>query len=173
MAKPILDEASLPFASVRELSDELRARRISAHELANFFLKRLKNFGSDYNAVACLTEKRGISTAKDADRDFKDDRVRSPLQGIPYGAKDLFAVAQYPTTWGAKPYAGQTFDYDATVISKLQGHGAVLLAKLAMIQLAGGGNYTSASASLQGPCLNPWKKSYWAGGSSSGSASAV
>ena len=173
MGKAKLDEAQLPFASIRELGAALRAREFSAHELAKFFLERLKRFGGEYNAIACLTEKRGLSAAKDADYDFKDERVRSPLQGIPYGAKDLFAVAKYPTTWGAKPYAEQEFDYDATVITKLDSHGAVLLAKLAMIQLAGGGDYSSASASLQGPCLNPWNKSYWAGGSSSGSAAAV
>jgi aspartyl-tRNA(Asn)/glutamyl-tRNA(Gln) amidotransferase subunit A len=173
MAKPQLDEARLPFASLPELGAALRERQISAHELAKFFFNRLKNFGGDYNAVACLTEKRGMRAAKYADEDFKDERIRSPLQGIPYGAKDLFAAAGYPTTWGAKPFADQKFKYDAAVISKLDGHGAVLLAKLAMIQLAGGGDYSSASASLQGPCLNPWNKAYWAGGSSSGSAAAV
>jgi aspartyl-tRNA(Asn)/glutamyl-tRNA(Gln) amidotransferase subunit A len=83
------------------------------------------------------------------------------------------SVADYPTTWGAKPFADQVFDYDATAVRKLKNAKGILLGKLAMIELAGGGGYTSASASLQGPARNPWNKAYWAGGSSSGSGAAV
>ena len=60
------------------------------------------------------------------------------MHGIPYAAKDLLAVKGYPTTWGARPYADQRFDYDATVIKKLEAAGAVLLGKAAMIELAAG-----------------------------------
>ncbi|MEI9973668.1 MAG: amidase family protein [Ignavibacteriota bacterium] len=104
---------------------------------------------------------------------MKQDRWRSSLQGIPYGAKDLLAYQGQPTTWGAKPYAGQVFDYNATVIDKLDLAGAVLAGKLAMVELAGGGGYRYASASLTGPGLNPWDRTRWSGGSSSGSAAAV
>ena len=78
-----------------------------------------------------------------------------------------------PTTWGARPYAAQVFDYNATVIDKLAGVGAVLTGKLSMVELAGGGGYRYASASLSGPGLNPWDRTRWSGGSSSGSAAAV
>ncbi|MCU1275697.1 MAG: Amidase, partial [Bryobacterales bacterium] len=96
-----------------------------------------------------------------------------PLQGIPYGAKDLLSCAGEITTWGARPYAAQVFDYTAAVLEKLQKTGAVLVAKLAMVELAGGGGYRSAAASLFGPGLNPWDPTRWSGGSSSGSGSAV
>jgi aspartyl-tRNA(Asn)/glutamyl-tRNA(Gln) amidotransferase subunit A len=86
---------------------------------------------------------------------------------------DLLAWPKYPTTWGAKPYATQVFDQPATVLKKLDGKGAVLIGKLAMVQLAGGGGYRYAKASLTGPCLNPWNKAHWAGGSSSGSGASV
>src|SRR5947208_11223468 len=62
---------------------------------------------------------------------------------------------------------------DATAIAKLKRVGAVLAAKPAMVELAGGGGYRYPSASLQGPGLNPWDRGRWSGGSSSGSASAV
>jgi aspartyl-tRNA(Asn)/glutamyl-tRNA(Gln) amidotransferase subunit A len=104
---------------------------------------------------------------------MKRGRLRGPLQGLPYGAKDLLSVAGVVTTWGAKPYAGQVFDYTATVIQKLSGVGAVLAGKLAMVELAGGGGYRFPSASLTGPGLNPWDPTRWSGGSSSGSAAAV
>jgi aspartyl-tRNA(Asn)/glutamyl-tRNA(Gln) amidotransferase subunit A len=57
---------------------------------------------------------------------MKRERFRGPLQGIPYGAKDLLAYEGQPTTWGAKPYAGQVFDFNATVIKKLDAVGSVL-----------------------------------------------
>jgi aspartyl-tRNA(Asn)/glutamyl-tRNA(Gln) amidotransferase subunit A len=175
MSKPgsRLDEAAIPFAAISELNACLRNREISAVDLTKLFVKRLETIGPRYNALACSLGKEAHHAAKDVDYDLKRERFRGPLQGIPYGAKDLLAVAKYPTTWGAKPFAGQIFDYNAAVIDRLADAKAILIGKLSMIQLAGGGGYSSASASLQGPCLNPWNQQYWAGGSSSGSAAAV
>ncbi|MBV9265693.1 MAG: amidase [Acidobacteriaceae bacterium] len=168
-----IDEATLPFASIRDLGKALENREISSVELTRFFSQRLEKIGPTYNALACSLSKYGRDIAGDADRNVKNQRSSGPLQGIPYGAKDLLAVAKYPTTWGAKPFSDQVFDYNATVIDRLTARKVPLIGKLAMVELAGGGGYTSASASLQGPGLNPWNKSYWSGGSSSGSAIAV
>ena len=171
--KTRLDEAEIPFATISQLNAALRNREISSVELTKLFAKRLETLGPQYNALACLLAKDAHKAAKDVDDDLKRERFRGPLQGIPYGAKDLLAVAKYPTTWGAKPFADQVFDYNATVIDRLAHAQALLIGKLSMIELAGGGGYSSASASLQGPCLNPWNKLYWAGGSSSGPGAAV
>src|SRR5665213_2467863 len=133
----------------------------------------MERIGPRYNALALSLRKQALSKAKDVDRELKRDRTRGPLQGIPYGAKDLLAVKQQPTTWGAKPYAAQVFDYDARVIEKLDKMGAILIAKLSMVELAGGGDYNTAAASLTGPGLNPWDRTRWSGGSSSGPGSAV
>ncbi len=168
-----LDHARVPFATITELNAALQAREISSHDLARIFGKRLDKIGPQYNALALSLTKKSHGAAKDADYDLKRERFRSPLQGIPYGVKDLLSVAGHPTTWGAKPYEDQVFDYDATVVKRLNSKGGVLLGKLAMVELAGGGGYSSASASLQGPGLNPWDKSRWSGGSSSGSGIAV
>jgi aspartyl-tRNA(Asn)/glutamyl-tRNA(Gln) amidotransferase subunit A len=173
MGNPKLDEPALAFATVRELNQALQSRQISSVELTKFFTKRLEKYGPDYNALALSLSKSAHGAAKDADWEFKIERFRGPLQGIPYGAKDLLAVAGFPTTWGAKPYQSQVFDYNATVIDKLNKQKAVLIGKLSMVELAGGGGYSSAAASLQGPGLNPWNKLYWSGGSSSGSGAAV
>jgi aspartyl-tRNA(Asn)/glutamyl-tRNA(Gln) amidotransferase subunit A len=107
------------------------------------------------------------------DGDLKRQRTRGPLQGIPYGAKDLLAVKKHPTTWGSRAFAGQVFDEDATVIQKLDQTGAILIGKLSMIELAGGPSYGTPAASLTGATLNPWDRSRWAGGSSSGPGAAV
>jgi len=114
-----------------------------------------------------------VRRAKEVDGELKRERYRSPLQGIPFGAKDLLAVAGHPTTWGAKPYAAQVFDETATVLRKLDKTGSLLIGKLAMVGLAGGGGYRIAGASLFGPGLNPWDRTRWSGGSSSGSGTAV
>jgi aspartyl-tRNA(Asn)/glutamyl-tRNA(Gln) amidotransferase subunit A len=65
------------------------------------------------------------------------------------------------------------FDYDATSLKKLDKAGAVLVGKLSMVELAGGGGYRYAAASLTGPGINPWDRTRWSGGSSSGPGSAV
>jgi aspartyl-tRNA(Asn)/glutamyl-tRNA(Gln) amidotransferase subunit A len=161
------------FSTIGELHALLAARKISAAELARAFTQRLESLGPAYNALALSLRREALRTAGEVDREIKRGRLRGPLQGIPYAVKDLLSYAGHPTTWGAKPYAGQVFDYNATVIEKLAGVGAVLTGKLAMVELAGGGGYSSAAASLTGPGLNPWDRTRWAGGSSSGSAAAV
>ncbi len=160
------------FAGIGELTEKLKAREFSAVELARAFAARLEKLGPKYNALALSLRERGIRQAKDSDDRFKHGRPRA-LEGIPCAVKDLLSVANAPTTWGAKPFAGQIFKYDATAVEKLKKSGAVLLAKLAMVELAGGGGYEYASASMFGPGLNPWDLSRWSGGSSSGSGAAV
>src|SRR4051794_3626716 len=113
--KTTLDESTLPFAAVVELSAGLRNKQFSASELTRFFAKRLETIGPKYNALALPLTKEAEKAAKQADREAKLDRFRSVLHGVPYGAKDLFSVANFPTTWGAKPFADQIFDYNATV----------------------------------------------------------
>ncbi|MGO9894430.1 MAG: amidase [Bryobacteraceae bacterium] len=161
------------FATIKQLNQRLLAREFSAVELARAFALRLEQLGPRYNALALPLVKDAIRQAKAVDGDLKRGRLRGPLQGIPYAVKDLLSYAGQPTTWGAKPYAGQVFDFNATVIDKLAGVGAILAGKLSMVELAGGGGYRYASASLFGPGLNPWDRGRWSGGSSSGSAAAV
>src|SRR5215471_18764930 len=161
------------FATAAELGTRLKDKEFSAEELARAFSERLTQLGPRYNALALPLHQEAIRAAKDVDKDIKRERFRGPLQGVPYGVKDLLAFAKQPTTWGAKPYAGQVFDYNATVIEKLMGVGAVLTGKLSMVELAGGGGYRFPSASLTGPGLNPWDRTRWSGGSSSGSGAAV
>jgi aspartyl-tRNA(Asn)/glutamyl-tRNA(Gln) amidotransferase subunit A len=161
------------FSSIAELSAKLRAHQISAVELTRAFCDRFERLAPRYNALALSLRDEAIKQAKDVDWELKVDRFRGPLQGIPCGVKDLLAIAKHPTTWGAKPFAGQVFDYDAAVVEKLRKAKAIVIGKLSMVELAGGGGYRFASASLFGAGLNPWDRTRWSGGSSSGSGSAV
>jgi aspartyl-tRNA(Asn)/glutamyl-tRNA(Gln) amidotransferase subunit A len=161
------------FSSITELHNGIKARKYSSVELTRAFCDRLEKLGPRYNALALSLRESSIRKAHDADGEILRDRIRSPLQGVPYAVKDLVAVAKHPTTWGAKPYAGQVFAEDASIVKRLGKVGAVLIGKLSMVELAGGGGYRFAAASLQGPGLNPWDRTRWSGGSSSGSGSAV
>jgi aspartyl-tRNA(Asn)/glutamyl-tRNA(Gln) amidotransferase subunit A len=161
------------YMSVRELGSLIKARKIHPVELTESYLARLEKFGPKLGAVATLTSKHALPLAKQAKKEIDAGNYRGPLHGIPFGAKDLLATKGIKTTWGAPPFRDQVFDYDATIIRKLTDAGAILVAKLAMIELAGGGGYSNASASLQGPTRCPFNTDHWAGGSSSGPGAAV
>ena len=158
-------KADVLFRPVRELSELVRARQVSPVELAEFYLDRLERIGPRYNAVVTVMREPALVQARRAEGEIAAGRWRGPLHGIPYGAKDLLATASAPTTWGAAPYREQRFDFDATVIRKLEAAGAVLCAKLAMIELAGGMGYRQPHASFSGPCINPWAVQSCTGGS--------
>lgn len=157
------------FLPVTELSRRIRARQLSPVELAQSYLERSRTLGARLNAYVTLTDQLALEQARAAEKEIAAGRYRGPLHGIPYAAKDLLAVKGYPTTWGARPYANQRFDYDATVIRKLEAAGAVLIGKAAMIELAGGMGYRYASAAATGAAKNPWNADCWTCGSSSGS----
>ena len=161
------------FSSITELAAQIRARRLSPVELTESYLERLETVGKRLGAVATLMRDSALDEARAAEREIKRGRYRGPLHGIPYGAKDLLATRNAKTTWGAAPYKNQQFDEDATVIKKLREAGAILVAKLAMVELAGGMGYNEAHASLTGACKTPWNEDYWSGGSSSGPGAAV
>ncbi len=167
-----LDE-SHSFSSLRTLGQALRKQTCTSVELTEFFLDRLERLGPRLNAVVTVTRKLAWEQAKRADDELSRGIDRGPLHGIPYGAKDLFATIGAPTCWGAAPFKDRVIDADATVITRLQAAGAVLAAKLAMVEIAGGLGYDQANASFTGPGLNPYDTTRWSGGSSSGSGSAV
>jgi len=157
------------YLSIRQLGELLRARKLSPLELTDSYLARSERLGSRLNAYATLTPETARRQARAAEQEMMTGRYRGPLHGIPYAPKDLLAAKGHPTTWGARPYAQQTIDMNATVIERLNDAGAIMIGKAAMIELAGGLGYTSGEASLTGPCRNPWNTDYWTCGSSSGS----
>ena len=167
-----MNASEVRFSTAADLGAALRKRRLSAVELARCALELLETLAPRYNALAALMPERALDEAKRADAALHRKEAK-PLTGIPYGAKDLLAARGAPTTWGAPPYRDQIIGEDATVVARLRRAGAVLSAKLAMVELAGGGGYRYPSASLQGPGRNPWDRERWSGGSSSGSGSAV
>jgi aspartyl-tRNA(Asn)/glutamyl-tRNA(Gln) amidotransferase subunit A len=162
------------YKTIRQLSDAIQSGETTPTELTQISLERLREYGPVLNCVVTITEERAKKQAKQAEKEIKAGENRGPLHGIPWGAKDLLATSGgIPTTWGAYTLREQRFDHDATVVKKLEEAGSVLVAKLAMIELAGGMGYKQPNASFTGPCATPWNLKHWSGGSSSGSGSAV
>ena len=168
-----MSDADLLFTPIRELAAQIRSRQLSPVKLAEVSLQRLQDYGPKLNAVVTLAGQQALDRAQQAEDEIARGQYRGLLHGIPYGAKDLLATKGMPTSWGAAPFQNQQFDYDATVIRKLADAGAILVAKLSMVELAGGMGYRNADASFNGPGINPWDLNYWSGGSSSGPGSAV
>jgi aspartyl-tRNA(Asn)/glutamyl-tRNA(Gln) amidotransferase subunit A len=165
--------ADVAFATVTELATGLAAGQWSSVELATLFLSRLRRIGPSLNAVATLMEESALQAARRADAERKSGIPRQPLHGIPYAAKDLLDTKGVATTWGSPLFKDRVPTADATAIARLAEAGAILVGKLAMVELAGGAGYRFASASAQGPGKNPWNPNHWTGGSSSGSGAAV
>jgi Asp-tRNA(Asn)/Glu-tRNA(Gln) amidotransferase A subunit family amidase len=157
----------LAFYSVGELSHLIRTRQVSCVELTQLSLDRLEQFGPRLECVITLTRDRALAQARELDAMLQRGQYLGPLHGIPFGAKDLLAVKDYPTTWGATPYKEQRLEETATVVQKLDAAGAVLVAKLTLGALA------MDDVWFGGQTRNPWNLEEGSSGSSAGSASAV
>ncbi|MEP6712269.1 MAG: amidase, partial [Ferruginibacter sp.] len=157
----------LAFYSIAQLASLLKQHKISSVQLTRFFIDRLKKYGDTLHCVISFTEEIAMAQAKRADADFANGIYKSPLQGIPYGLKDLFAVKGTHTTFGTPPFKDQVIDEDAFVYQQLEKAGAVLIAKLSMGELA------MDDIWFGGQTKNPWNLQQGSNGSSAGSASAT
>lgn len=168
----ILDDA-IAFLDAGELSARIRAKKLSPVDLTETYLARIERLAPALRCFVTVTRDLALVQAAQAKKEIDAGKWRGPLHGIPYGAKDLLDTAGIRTTWGAKPYEARVPASDATVIVRLREAGAILLGKLAMVELAGGLGYEYPDSSLTGACATPWDRGRWSGGSSSGSGSAV
>ncbi len=161
------NKQDLAYYSVLELASLIKNKKISSVELTRFFIDRLKKYSDTLQCLISYTESIAIEQARQADAEIAKGKYRGPLQGIPYGLKDLFAVKGTRTTWGAAPYKDQVIDVDAYVYARLKEAGAVLVAKFTMGALAMGDYW------FGGRTKNPWNLNNGSSGSSAGSASAT
>ncbi len=157
----------LAFYSIPQLASLIKHKKISSVALTRFYLERLKKYAPALHCVIELTEEISLKQAQKADEALAKGIYKGPLQGIPYGIKDLFAVAGTHTTWGTPPYRNQVIEQTCFVASQLEKAGAVLVAKLSLGELA------MDDIWFGGMTRNPWDTSKGSGGSSAGSASAT
>jgi Asp-tRNA(Asn)/Glu-tRNA(Gln) amidotransferase A subunit family amidase len=154
----------LAFLPLTRLSRLVQSGKVRSVDLTRMYLARLRRLDPVLHAVITYTEERAMEKAEAADKEIAAGKIRGPLHGIPWGAKDLLAVRGYPTTWGSVPFRDQVLDVDATVVLRLDRAGAVLVAKLAVGELAWGDVW------FGGMTRNPWNPEQGSSGSSAGSA---
>jgi Asp-tRNA(Asn)/Glu-tRNA(Gln) amidotransferase A subunit family amidase len=157
----------LPFLTVAELAAALRRGEVTSRALTDRYLARIARHDAALRAVVTPLTERARAEADRADRELAAGIDRGPLHGIPYLAKDLLAVPDAPTTWGAAPFREQRLDATATVVARLAEAGAVLLGKASLGALAMGDVWFDATT------RNPWNLEEGSSGSSAGSAAGV
>ena len=163
---PARDE-DIAFASVAQLGQWIRARKLSSTRLTGIYIERIKRFDPKLRCVITLCEVHALAQAKQADREIAAGHYRGPLHGIPWGAKDLLDTAGIATTYGAEPFRHRVPSDDAAVVTRLNAAGAVLVAKLSMGALALNDIW------FGGQTMNPWLLQEGSSGSSAGPASAT
>jgi Asp-tRNA(Asn)/Glu-tRNA(Gln) amidotransferase A subunit family amidase len=145
----------------------IRTKQVTSVELTEMYLARLKKYNPQLLCAVTITDDLAMRQARAADQEIAAGRYRGPLHGIPWGIKDLASVKGYPTTWGAAPFKHRVLERDATVVSRLNDAGAVLVAKLATGELA------LDDIWFAGQTKNPWDLKMGSQGSSAGPGSAT
>ena len=156
--------------SLTDLALAFRETRLSPVEVAEALLGRIEAEDGDLNAFITVTRERGLSEARRAEEEILAGRDRGPLHGVPVGLKDLIYTAGVRTTMGSALFEDFVPDEDATVVTKLEAAGAVMLGKTNTHELAYG---PTGDRSHFGPTRNPHDGARISGGSSGGSAAAV
>ena len=154
--------------SVSELSQALQRKTISAVELTNEYLNRIRS-QKELNAFISIDEDNALIQAKQADKRIQQ-RTHHPLTGIPMAHKDIFCTTTMRTTCGSKMLSEFAAPYDATIVEQFAQQGVILLGKVNMDEFAMG---STNESSFFGPVKNPWDLTRVPGGSSGGSAAAV
>ena len=155
----------------RSLSDTarlLRTKAISPVELTQHMLDRVAAVDRKLKSYVTVMPDRALAAARRAEAEIQSGQYRGPLHGMPVGVKDLCYTRSVPTAAGTKIFSGFVPDFDATVVTRLQDAGAVILGKQTLCE----GAFGPYHPEMQVP-VNPWNPARWSGVSSSGSAVAV
>lgn len=162
----------LSKASIPEIQAAIDSGKLTYEKLITLYLARIQAYdqkGPGLNTVIHLNPK-ALEEARALDAEFKDKGRRSPLHGIPVLAKDNFDTADMPTTGGAFYLEGSLPPGDAFMIRKLRAAGAIILAKVNLDELAGGG---IGFSSFGGQTKNPHDPTRIPGGSSGGTGAGL
>ncbi|MFD2416017.1 amidase [Amycolatopsis pigmentata] len=151
-----------------ELLTQFAAGTTTPSEAVEACLARIEATEPAANAVITTLAGHARELAAESDARWRDGTAR-PLEGIPYGLKDIVATAGIRTTGGSALYRDYVPTTDAVLAARLAAAGGVLLAKLATFEFACGG----AINRTFGPTPNPWDPRRTTGGSSSGSGASV
>lgn len=162
------NDYDLHYLSLMEAANLIQHRAISSTDLTSILLKRIEKLDGSLNCYATVMTDQALAAARQADEELASGRYRGPLHGVPIAVKDLCFTKGVRTMGGTAVLADFVPEYSATVVTRLEDAGAVLLGKL---------NLTEGAMGRYHPKLeiprNPWNESVSAGSSSSGSGVAT
>jgi aspartyl-tRNA(Asn)/glutamyl-tRNA(Gln) amidotransferase subunit A len=158
------------FATVVDIAAEIASGKTSAVEVLEQHLARITEREGEIHAFNLVTTDQARATAQQVDADIKAGKPVGPLAGVPVALKDNMCTRGIETTCSSKILEGWKPPYDATVVTRLQQAGAVMVGKTNLDEFAMG---SSTENSAFGPTKNPLDTSRVPGGSSGGSAAAV
>ena len=163
----VMNKTELPFLSVGELSQLIKAKEVSPVEATEAYLRRIDELDFKFNAYLTVCRRQALEQAREAETAIARGDYLGPMHGIPVAVKDQIWTRGIRTTNGSRILADFIPEEDATVVANLKKAGAVLLGKnnLSEFALAGSQRYSAHR--------NPWDLDMYAGGSSAGSASAT
>ena len=159
-----------PFATVVDIAQDIASGKTSAVEVLEQHLARITEREGEINAFNLVTTEQARATAQQVDADIKAGKTVGALAGVPVALKDNMCTRGIETTCSSKILECWKPPYDATVVTRLQHAGAVMVGKTNLDEFAMG---SSTENSAFGPTKNPLDTSRVPGGSSGGSAAAV
>lgn len=171
--RTMLGETSADFSpfeqSIASLQAAMGAGRLTAEELARYYLARIAAYDPQLNSMISLNP-AVLEQARALDAERRAGHVRGPLHGIPLVVKDNINTADLPTTMGAWSLADTHPLQDAFIVRRLREAGALLLGKSSLSEFANSG---MTNCSIVGQTLNPYDLTRTPGGSSGGTGAAV
>ncbi len=158
----------LHFRTLTDVAALIRSRDISPVELTRTLIDRIDALDTHLHSYLTVSGDRALEAARSAEREIESGRYRGTLHGIPVAVKDLCYTKDTRTTAGLSFLRDFVPDFDATVVSKLESAGAIVIGKTNLTEGAMAGYHRAFPIPV-----NPWDPSYWPGASSSGSGVAV
>lgn len=164
--------SELVWLSASEAGRLIATKQISPVELLRAHLDRIEVVNSKINGYITVIGDRALSAARAAEDEIIKGRYRGPLHGIPYGLKDNYYTKGIRTTAASRLMWNWIPEQDATVHSRLESSGAILLGKHNTWEFGTGNGRGQRDLPVQ-PARNAWNTGYFAGGSSSGTGAST
>jgi aspartyl-tRNA(Asn)/glutamyl-tRNA(Gln) amidotransferase subunit A len=165
-----MPDDALVGMSLTELAAAIAARNISSLEATESCFARIERHGAALNCIAGLDPEAALQAARAADEELAAGRSRGALHGVPLAHKDMFYRAGRVSACGSRILADFVPEVTSTALARLDGAGALDIARLNMVEFALG---TTGHNEITGAVRNPWNPAHVTGGSSSGSGASV